>query len=142
MHSLLHPLHKPILRVSQLTQRQMVADLPGLGHRNPLRSVDARVAAEGIGHKTGDGKIYQVIGTEQLNPHNGAGQWRIDGGGEDGQKTEGGEQVARQAEGGGSRIRAGYNKTNFVILKSSPGFFSSAHFFFHPDRNLKQRSQH
>lgn len=132
MPPLLYPLHKTILRMSQFAQRQMVADLPGLGHRNPLRSVDARVVAERIGHKTGDGKIHQVLGTEQLNPHNGAGQWRIGGGGEDGQKTEG----------GGSRIRAGYNKTNFVILKSSPGFFSSAHFFFHPDCNLKQCSQH
>ena len=88
-------MHETILRVAQLAQRQMLADLPGLGHRNALGSVDTRVAAERIGHKTGDGEIYQVIGAEQLNPHDGAGQGRIGGGGEHGQKAEGGEQIHR-----------------------------------------------
>ena len=57
-------MHETTLRVSQLAQRQMLADLPGLWHRNPLGAVDAHMAAERIGHKTGDGEIYQVIGAE------------------------------------------------------------------------------
>ena len=52
----------------------MLANLAGLGHRDALGPVDARVAAERIGHETGDGEIYQVIDTEQLDPRNGADQ--------------------------------------------------------------------
>ena len=61
-------MHETTLRVSQLAQRQMGTHLPGFGHRNPLRTIDARVAAERIGHETGDGKIFQVIGAKQLHP--------------------------------------------------------------------------
>ena len=70
----------------------MGADLRGLGHRTPLGFVNARVAAERIGHETCDGEIDKVVGTEQLNPHDGAGQGRVGGRSEHGQKSEGGEQ--------------------------------------------------
>ena len=64
MHPRFKPLHETIPRLSQLAQRQMPVDLPGLGHCNPLRAIDACVPTERIGHKTGDGELDQVTGTE------------------------------------------------------------------------------
>jgi len=100
-------LDETVLCASQLAERQMLTGFSRLGHRNSLRAVDARVAAEGIGHETGDGEIDQVLGAEQLNSHDGAGQGRIGGSGKHGKETEGGKEVHRCIQNPGKCVSQG-----------------------------------
>ena len=88
------------LHLAELAQGSIrwVFAVTHLRHREPLREIDARMAAAQVGKETGGGDVHRLTCPKKFDAHQRTREWSVRCSGEDSHKAQGGEQVRRRTQ--------------------------------------------